>query len=119
MANDPKRAETGAFAWLGIFSSLGAVAAKSCCVLPLLLASCGLGGAWLSRAVLPYQPYFLATVWFAVALAWVIAIRRGCSDCAPGETCNRGRDGWGSYRLLSLSTLIAGLATAWERSIPS
>ena len=67
------------------------------------MASSGLGGAWLSRALLPYQPYFLATAWFAVALAWVIAIRRG----------------WASYSLLALSTLIVGLATAWERLEPA
>lgn len=116
---DPQRGGTGACAGIGIFSGLGAVAAKSCCVLPLLLASSGLGGAWISRALLPYQPYFIATAWLAVALAWVLAIRRRRAACAPGEPCHRGRAGWVSYALLAFSTFIVGLASAWERIEPA
>ena len=102
---------TRALAGLGIFSGLGAVAAKSCCLLPLLLASSGFGGAWLSQELIAYRPYFLGTAWAAVAVAWVVAVRRRRTACAPGKTCNTA--GWVSYGLLALSTLIVGLATAW------
>lgn len=107
---------TRALAGLGIFSGLGAVAAKSCCLLPLLLASSGFGGAWLSQELIAYRPYFLGTAWAAVAVAWVIAVRRRRYGCAPGETCSTA--GWVSYGLLTLSTLIVGLATAWGRLEP-
>ena len=41
---------------------LGAVAASSCCVLPLLFVSVGVGGAWIGTlaGLAPYQPFFLA-----------------------------------------------------------
>lgn len=106
-------AGTRTLADLGIFSGLGAVAAKSCCLLPLLLASSGFGGAWLSQELITYRPYFLGTAWAAVVVAWVIAVRRRRYACAPGETCNTVHAGWISYGLLTLSTLIVGLATAW------
>src|ERR1700730_5336125 len=41
---------------------LGAIAASSCCVAPLVLFSLGTSGAWVGNltALAPYQPYFIA-----------------------------------------------------------
>jgi mercuric ion transport protein len=41
---------------------LGAVAASSCCMLPLLLFTLGASGPWIGTLVrlAPYQPYFVA-----------------------------------------------------------
>ena len=41
---------------------LGALGASSCCILPLVLFSLGVSGAWISNftRLAPYQPYFLA-----------------------------------------------------------
>src|SRR5258708_30208314 len=41
---------------------LGAVAASSCCMLPLLLFAVGASGPWIGTLVrlAPYQPYFIA-----------------------------------------------------------
>ena len=41
---------------------LGAVAASSCCMLPLLLFTLGASGPWMGMLVrlAPYQPYFIA-----------------------------------------------------------
>ena len=41
-------------------SVLGALAASSCCIVPLVLFSLGITGAWLGNlaALTPYQPYF-------------------------------------------------------------
>lgn len=117
-SGDPP-AGTDAFAGLGIFSGLGAVAAKSCCVLPLILASSGLGGAWLGREIAIYKPYFLGVAWLALALAWAFAIRRRRAFCSPGGSCNTLRANWPSYGLLSLSTLIVLLATTWEQFEPA
>ncbi len=40
---------------------LGAIAASSCCVLPLLFVSVGISGAWIGTLtkLAPYQPIFL------------------------------------------------------------
>jgi hypothetical protein len=41
---------------------LGAIAASSCCIAPLVLFSLGISGAWIGNltALAPYQPYFIA-----------------------------------------------------------
>ena len=41
---------------------LGAIAASSCCVLPLLLVSLGVTGTWIGSLSLlaPYKPFFVA-----------------------------------------------------------
>lgn len=58
VAGQPPVGGTGAFAGLGVFSGLGAVAAKSCCIFPLVLASAGLGGAWLSQELMAFTRIF-------------------------------------------------------------
>lgn len=119
-SSDNGSAGTGAFAGLGVFSGLGAVAAKSCCVLPLLLASSGLGGAWLSRELAAYRPYFLGIAWLALALAWGFALRRRRAACASGASCSStARTVWISYGLLTLSTVVVVLATTWGRFEPA
>lgn len=42
-------------------SVIGAILVSSCCILPLVLFSLGIGGAWMSNltALEPYQPYFV------------------------------------------------------------
>lgn len=44
--------------WVAAGGVLGAIAASSCCVLPLVLFSVGIGGAWIGNltALAPYQP---------------------------------------------------------------
>ena len=41
---------------------LGALAASSCCILPLTLFGLGMSGAWIGNftQLAPYQPYFIA-----------------------------------------------------------
>src|SRR2546429_4503024 len=41
---------------------LGAFAASSCCILPLVLFAIGVSGAWIGNftRLAPYQPYFIA-----------------------------------------------------------
>ena len=41
---------------------LGAIAASSCCIVPLALFGLGVGGAWIGNltALAPYQPIFVA-----------------------------------------------------------
>jgi hypothetical protein len=65
---------------------LGALAASSCCILPLTLFSLGISGAWMANftRLAPYQPYFIA--------ATLVVL--GTGYCPPGfEThlCRRRR----------------------------
>ena len=68
---------------------IGALAASSCCILPVILFSLGIGGAWIGNftQLAPYQPYFIAaTLAFIVAGYW-LAYRSSKIACAAGEAC--------------------------------
>jgi mercuric ion transport protein len=70
---------------------LGALAASSCCILPVVLFSLGISGAWIVNftQLAPYQPYFLAaTAVFLGAGYWLVhrASQRGCVE---GVACAR------------------------------
>jgi mercuric ion transport protein len=63
--------------------------ASSCCLLPLLLLSIGISGAWIAQltALAPYQPLFLGVAAIALGLGFWRAYRR--QDCAVGSLCER------------------------------
>lgn len=49
------------FRWVAAGGLLGAIAASSCCIVPLLLFSLGISGAWIGNltALEPYKPVFI------------------------------------------------------------
>jgi mercuric ion transport protein len=70
---------------------IAALAASSCCILPVVLFSLGISGAWIStfNQLAPYKPLFIAaTLGFTGTGYWLVyrAARRGCAD---GEECAR------------------------------
>ena len=69
----------------------GALAASSCCVLPLVLFSLGISGAWLGSltALAPYQWIFLTITFAFLAAGFYLAYRRPATKCADGEACAR------------------------------
>src|SRR5882672_1008754 len=70
---------------------LGALAASSCCILPLALFSLGVSGAWIGNftQLAPYQPYFIgATIGFLGSGYWLV-YRSPRLACAHGESCAR------------------------------
>jgi mercuric ion transport protein len=101
------------FAGLSLFTGFGAVAAKSCCLLPLLLASSGLGEAWLSHELSEFRPYFLAGAALTLVIGWGLAIRRHKDTCPVGGACSYRRTSWLTFSLLGLSTVMVGLAAIW------
>jgi mercuric ion transport protein len=67
---------------------LGAVAASSCCVLPLLFVSAGVSGAWIGTltSLAPYQPIFLALSVACIAAGfWSVYGRR--ETACTGTEC--------------------------------
>jgi mercuric ion transport protein len=68
---------------------LGALAASSCCILPLAMFGLGVSGAWIGNftQLAPYQPYFIApTLAFLAYGYWLVYGRRACAD---GNACAR------------------------------
>jgi len=78
---------------LGSLSALGAVTggifASACCILPLVLVSVGVGGAWMSTltALSPYQPYFIALTVISVGGGFWVSRRARRSVCAATGPC--------------------------------
>lgn len=70
---------------------LTALAASSCCILPLALFGLGVGGAWIANLtqLAPYQPWFIvATIGFLGAGYWLVG-RTSKLACAEGDACAR------------------------------
>src|SRR5712664_3191330 len=70
---------------------LGALAASSCCILPVALFSLGISGAWIGNftQLAPYQPYFLAATLVFLGSGYWLVHRASKRACAEGETCAR------------------------------
>ena len=70
---------------------LGALGASSCCVLPLVLFTLGISGAWISilTALAPYQPLFVVAALGFLALGFLRVYRRPKMLCAEGSYCDR------------------------------
>jgi mercuric ion transport protein len=70
---------------------LGALAASSCCVLPLVLFGLGVSGAWIGNLtrLAPYQPYFIAATAACLGGGYWLRYRSRNVACADGQVCAR------------------------------
>ena len=91
-STDPSRAKpTGAAAvMLAVGGVLAGLATASCCALPILLGTLGLGSASLFRLAVVAAPHRIALLvigGLAIAGAAVLLWRQRTSVCAPGSWC--------------------------------
>ena len=77
--------------WVAAGSVLGAVGASSCCILPLVLFSAGVGGAWIGNltALSPYQPLILGITLAVLGYGFHLVYWKPRRVCADGDTCER------------------------------
>jgi mercuric ion transport protein len=70
---------------------LGALAASSCCILPLVLFGLGVSGAWIGNftRLAPYQPWFIAATLAFLGYGYWLVYRSSRRACADGEACAR------------------------------
>ena len=70
---------------------LGALAASSCCILPLALFGLGVSGAWIGNftRLAPYQPCFIAATLAFLGYGYWLVYRSAPRACADGEACAR------------------------------
>ncbi len=73
--------------WIAAGGILGALAASSCCILPLVLFSLGISGAWISNftALAPYKPYFAAATIALLGYGYYLVYVRPKQSCADGS----------------------------------
>ena len=82
------RSPQGVIATGGI---LGAVAAMSCCILPLALTVAGVSGAWMAnlRALAPYQPIFIFMTIAFLGYGFYLVYWKPKRASADGAVCAR------------------------------
>jgi mercuric ion transport protein len=70
---------------------LGALAASSCCIVPLVLFSLGAGGAWISNltALAPYKPLFVTATAGILGYGFYLVYWASARACADGAACAR------------------------------
>lgn len=101
---------------------LGAItAAAACCVLPLALASMGVGAGLaggLAMLTGVRTPLLMAAA-VVLAVAWVMWWRKPDAACASGGACATPALSRGSLALLIASTVLVGLAGAFPAFEPA
>src|SRR5215470_4960031 len=72
-------------------SVVGALAASSCCILPLVLFSLGVSGAWIGNLtrLAPYQPYIITATVALLGCGYWLVHRAARIECADGAACAR------------------------------
>jgi mercuric ion transport protein len=86
---------------------LGALAASSCCLVPLALFGIGVGGAWIGylTRLAPYQPYFLGFAAACLGLGYGLRYRSRRVVCAEDEMCARPFPS----RIVTMGFVVAGV----------
>lgn len=111
----------GVLTILGAVSGLGAIAASSCCVIPLTLASLGAGaGVFGTLAVLaPWRVPLLAAGSVGIAAGWLSWWRKRRAACDRLSACAARSRSLASLALLLLASLIVLTAIGWNYLEPS
>jgi len=111
-------ARSGVFAAGGLLSAL---AAMSCCALPLALFALGAGGAWIGNltALAPYQPLFLLAAVGSIGLGLYRAYGRRRAECAGTGACAQPRRGRLVKTALWLASAMVAAAVAFDVLAPT
>jgi len=99
---------------------LGALAASSCCILPLVMFSLGVSGAWIGRLtrLAPYQPYFIAATIGFVGYGYWLVYRSSKVACDVGEACARPISNRLVKAALIVATILVGAALGFDLLAP-
>ena len=99
---------------------LGALAASSCCMLPLALFTLGISGAWIGNltALAPYQPIFFAATAGFLGIGYYLVWRQPRAACAD-RTCAQPLPGRIVKGALWAATGLALAAVAFDYLAPA
>lgn len=99
---------------------LGALAASSCCIVPLILFGLGIGGAWISNLTLlaPYKPLFVAATAGILGYGFYLVYWKPRHACADGAACARPISGRIVRLALWIATLLVAIAFAFDYVAP-
>jgi len=113
-------AESRKARWIAAGGFLGALAASTCCILPLVLFSLGISGAWIGQltALSPYQPIFIALTVLCLGYGYWLVYRKPKQACEDGMACARPLPNRLVKTLLWLATILVLVAFAWPYIVP-
>ncbi|HGG05776.1 MAG TPA: mercury transporter MerT [Aliiroseovarius sp.] len=98
---------------------MGAIGASACCIVPLILFSLGISGAWIGNltAMQPYKPIFITlTLGFLAYGFWMVY--RKPKPCADGAACARPLPNRLVKSALWGSTILITTAIFWKWIAP-
>ena len=98
---------------------LGALAASACCILPLVLFSLGISGAWISNftALAPYKLYFAAGTLALLGYGYYVIHVKPKQACADGS-CARPLPNRLVKSSLWIATVLVVVALAFDYIAP-
>lgn len=98
--------------WLASGGIIGALLASSCCIIPLLLLTLGVSGAWIGNltALEPYGPYFSAVALAFIGLGFRRVHLKATTDCGEGSYCARPHSSLITKSALWIATALVLLA---------
>lgn len=99
---------------------LGALAASSCCIVPLILFSLGIGGAWIGNltALAPYKPLFVAGTVGILGYGFYLVYWKARRACADGAACARPVPSRFVQLALWTATVLVAAAFAFDYVAP-
>jgi mercuric ion transport protein len=98
---------------------LGALAASSCCIIPFVLFSLGISGAWIGNliALAPYKPYFAAATLGLLGYGYHLVYLKPNQVCAD-VSCTRPLPNRLVKLSLWLATVLVVAALAFDYVAP-
>ena len=116
----PEHGEAGRQRLVAVGSIFGALAASSCCIVPLILFSLGIGGAWIANltALAPYKPLFVAGTVGVLGYGFYLVYWKPRRACADGAACARPVPSRLVQFALWLATILVAAAFAFDYVAP-
>lgn len=99
---------------------LGALASSSCCVVPLVLFSLNIGGAWIGNltALAPYKPFFVAGTTGVLGYGFYLVYWKPRRACADDAACARPIPSRLVQIALWIATVLVAAAFAFDYVAP-
>lgn len=99
---------------------LGAIAASSCCILPLVLFGLGVSGAWIGNltSLAPYQTYFIAFALANIAYGGWRVYKSRQLVCEPSAACAKPVNNKAVLSGLVLAALLVTAALSFDFVAP-
>lgn len=112
----PRSADDGRTSFVAVGSILAALAAASCCVLPLALFSVGISGAWIGAltAMAPYQPVFVVLTVGILVYGYYLVYWKPKTGCGEVAACARPLP----YRIVKVSLWTATVLVLAAATFP-